>query len=246
LFVPALFFTGLPDRSVWLLLLTSVVVEIAYYLTLATAYSQSDFSLVYPLARGAAPALIAVWAALFLGEELTPGGILGLAVIVAGLLVLGLTGLLSARSAKETDRSVRWKGVLLAALVAVLISIYSTIDAAAVRMTGTLPYTILVFLLAPVLTAPLVVARYRGRLGQVWRRGAGRILAIGLLTVSAYLLVLFAYRIAPLGYSGAIREISVVLAALAGWRFLGERMGGLRLLGAGIVFAGILLIAFLG
>ena len=69
---------------------------------------------------------------------------------------------------------------------------------------------------------------------------------LGLLTVSAYLLTLLAYALAPLGYSGAIREVSVVLGAFAGWRFLGEKMGPMRLAGAGIVFVGILMIALLG
>ncbi len=247
LFVPALFFTGLPDRTVWPLLLMSVLVEIVYYLLLANAYSHSEFSLVYPMARGAAPALIAVWAVLFLGERLTSGGILGLAVIIAGLLLVGFSGFLAWRRTSDSppdDENEKpaafWKGLLLALLVAVLISIYSTIDAAAVRRTGAFPYTILIFLLAPLLT------RFHGILTGIWRRQPGRIVAIGLLTVLAYLMALVAYSIAPLGYSGAIREVSVVLGAFAGWRFLGERMGALRLIGAGIIFAGILVIAFLG
>lgn len=245
LFAPLLMVVGLPEGAVWPLLLASVGVEVVYYLALSFAYSQSDFSLVYPLARGAAPALIAVWAVWFLGEELSAAGWAGLAVTVAGLWVVGGSGLLSSRASSGKRMAVRGRGVGLALLVAVLISVYSTIDAAAVRRTGLLSYTILVFLLAPLLTAPVALIRYRSRLWEVWRK-PGRILAIGLLTVSAYLLALLAYRIAPLGYGGAVREVSVVFGALAGWRSLGEPMGAWRLTGALVIFAGIMIIAVWG
>lgn len=245
LFAPLLIVVAWPEAAVWPLLLASVGVEVVYYLALSFAYSQSDFSLVYPLARGAAPALIALWAVWFLGEELSAAGWAGLAVIVAGLWVVGGSGLLASRPSSSERTSVRGRGVGLALLVAVLISVYSAIDAAAVRRTAPLSYTILVFLLAPLLTAPVVLIRYRSRLWEVWRQ-PGRVLAIGLLTVSAYLLALLAYRIAPLGYGGAVREVSVVFGALAGWRLLGERMGPLRLTGAAVIFAGILMIALWG
>lgn len=248
LFLPVLFFTGLPGGPVWILLLISVIVEIVYYLTLAAAYKAAEFSLVYPLARGAAPALIAAWSISFLGEHLTVGGYIGLGTIILGLLVIGASGLVKDRilpGFRLVPGS--WKGILLAGLISLLVSVYSTIDAAAVRQTAVFPYTILVFFLAPVMTAPLVALHYRGHsLTEAWRVQPGRILAIGLLTVLSYMFALLAYSIAPLGYSGAVREVSVVLGAFAGWFFLREKMGGWRLMGAGIVFAGILMIALLG
>jgi drug/metabolite transporter (DMT)-like permease len=64
--------------------------------------------------------------------------------------------------------------------------------------------------------------------------------------VVAYLLALIAYTFAPLSYSGAIREVSVVIGAFLGWRFLNEKMGSRRVLGAAVIFAGILVIAILG
>lgn len=67
--LPILFLVGLPARSTWLLLLISAFVEAAYFIVLSFAYDDADFSLVYPMARGAAPALIAVWSVLFLRES---------------------------------------------------------------------------------------------------------------------------------------------------------------------------------
>ena len=69
---------------------------------------------------------------------------------------------------------------------------------------------------------------------------------MGILGVAAYLLAVLAYSIAPLSYSGAVREVSVVFGAIAGWWFLKEKLGTMRILGAVVIFAGILVIAGFG
>ena len=241
IFLPVLFFTGLPARETWTLLIASVVVEVVYYGLLSYAYNDSDFSLVYPLARGSAPALIAFWSILFLGEMPTPGGFTGLIIVILGLIIVGSSGLFSSQGKPHL------KGIVLALVIALLISIYSVIDGAAVKMTAAFPYAILVFFLAPAITSPLVMKRYGWRhMRSSWNVDRKRLFAIGLLTVFAYLLALAAYSIAPVSYSGAIREVSVVLGAFAGWKILGESMGRQRLLGSVVIFVGILVIALFG
>ena len=241
IFLPVLFFTGLPARETWFLLIMSVCVEVVYYALLSAAYNDSDFSLVYPLARGTAPAFIALWSVWFLGEAFSPGGLVGLIIVVVGLLVVGGSGLFL------TQEKPHVKGILLALAIALLISIYSTIDGAAVKQTSALSYGVLVFFMAPVLTSPVVLKRFGWqRLTAVRKIKQNRLIYIGLLTVCAYLLVLAAYTIAPISYSGAIREVSVVLGAFAGWKFLNEKMGGWRLIGSIVIFIGIMVIAFFG
>lgn len=241
LFLPVLFFTGLPAKETWVLLVASVCIEVVYYALLSAAYTDSDFSLVYPLARGTAPAFIALWSVWFLGEALSPGGLAGLIIVVLGLLIVGGSGLFI------TPEKPHLKGILLALTIALLISFYSAIDGAAVKQTSALPYAVLVFFLAPAFASPVVIKRYGWqRLTSVWKTNRNRLILIGLLTVCAYLLVLAAYSMAPISYSGAIREVSVVLGAFAGWRFLNEKLGGWRLFGSTVIFLGILVIAFLG
>lgn len=241
-FLPFLFFSGLPARETWLLLFVSVLMEAAYYFTLATAYRDADFSLVYPLARGTAPGLIAIWSVLFLGEKLSGPGTFGLAVIILGLLFVGGSNFRQSR-----DVTPHLRGVMLALILAFLISVYSTIDGFAVKHTPAFSYTVLVFFLLPLFSSPLVFRVYgwsvlKTELSAHWIR----IVSVGLLTVSAYLLALVAYSMAPISYVGAIREVSVVLGAFAGWQFLNERLGGWRVFGSVIIFAGILMIAFFG
>lgn len=241
IFLPVLLFTGLPSRETWILLILSVCLEVVYYALLSSAYDDADFSLVYPMARGTAPAFIALWSILFLDEALTPFGLAGLIIIIVGLVIVGSNGLFVKHERPHT------KGIIFALVIALLISIYTTIDGAAVKQTSAFPYAIVVFFLAPVATSPVVFKRFgRQRMFSVWKMNRNHIIAIGLLTVLAYLLALVAYSTAPISYSGAIREVSVVLGAFAGWKFIGEKMGVRRLIGSVIIFIGILLIALLG
>ncbi len=242
-FAPALVRAWPPPAAIWPFACISAATLLGYYTALAHAYRDGDFSLVYPVARGTAPAMLALWAVLFLGERPSPVGISGMALVLAGLVILGGAPLLARGS--EGWRTLRGNGraLALAFLVALLVSIYSAIDAAAVRRWDPLPYLVLVFALAgSALTGILVVRRGRAAL-HVLRSHTVPMTAIAILTMAAYTLVLRAFQIAPTGYAGAVREIGIVLGALAGWLLFGERFGGVRSLGAAFVFGGILVLA---
>ena len=242
--VVAIFFVGLPPRSLWLFSIFSGILETLYFLLLMYAYTDHDFSLIYPIARGAAPALVVVWAALFLREIPTAGGFLGILLIVLGLVVIGSTSLL-----QNHENKPHLKGIFLALCVALIISVYTIVDGIAVKdfPDAALPYALSMFVIVPFLTTPMVVRRYGwGAFAQAWREQPWRLVLGGVLGVVAYTTALFAYSFAPLNYSEAIREVSVVIGAFFGWRFLKEKMGGYRLLGAAVIFVGILLIAIFG
>jgi drug/metabolite transporter (DMT)-like permease len=241
LFLPVLFFTGLPTHVTWLLMFISAFVEAAYFVILAYAYEDSEFSLVYPLARGAAPALIALWSVLFLHEHLTAGGTFGLVTIVVGLMVVGGSG------AFRLGGKPNWRGIVPALVLALCISIYTVIDGAAVKLTTPFAYAALIYFVSAAYMTPYIVRKHGWiRLGAEFRQNGWRLAAIGALIVTAYLMALWAYRISTVSYSGAIREVGVVMGALAGWRLLGEKLGGWRVVGAVVIFGGILIIAMLG
>jgi drug/metabolite transporter (DMT)-like permease len=223
--------------------MASGLLEGLYFGSLAAAYDRGDFSLVYPVARGAAPAFLAVWAVLFLRQSLSPAGLAGLGVIVAGLFVIAG----EARSAPDTARRAARADLGLALLSALAISGYSAIDAAAIRILRPAPYAALAFALSAIVTLPIVVQRQGwGAIAEEWSASWPRIAAVGFLSALAYTLVLAAYKIAPVAYAGAVREVSVVLAALAGWLFLKEGLGARRTVGALLVFCGIATLALLG
>jgi drug/metabolite transporter (DMT)-like permease len=242
-FTPLLFVGATLPARAWPFIVASAAVEAAYFFALTRAYGLGDFSLVYPLARGTAPALLALWATLFLGERLRPAGLLGLGVLIGGLLVVG-AGVWWARRGKV---QVGPSGVAAALLVALCISIYSTIDGAAVRTISPVPYTVLILGLSAVFCTPAIALRYsRAAIAAEWRLNWPRIVAVGVLNLATYMLVLIAYSRAQVAYAGAVREISVVFAALVGWRWLGEPFGAHRTIGAFLIFTGIVIIAVFG
>ncbi len=246
----ALFFTGLPPRSMWLFALASGTLEAIYFVLLTFAYNDHDFSLVYPVARGAAPALVVIWSAIFLSEIPSTGGFIGIALIVVGLAIIGATSLFpngGTNGAPRGPARPQLRGIATALSVAFVISVYTLVDGFAVKHGPALPYGLSFFVLMPVLTTPLIVRHYGWpQLADGFRRAPGRLILVGFLGVIAYLFALFAYSIAPVNYSEAIREVSVVLGAFAGWYYLGEQMGKIRIAGAVAIFAGIVMIALLG
>jgi drug/metabolite transporter (DMT)-like permease len=240
--IVALLFTGLPPRTMWLFAVSSICVEAIYFVTLSYAYHDNDFSLIYPVARGSAPAFLTLWALLFLHDKLTLMGMLGLGLIIGGLLIIGVNTLTQAHATH-----LHFKGTAVAVFIALLISIYSVIDGAAVRNGFALPYVMSMFAFVPIPITPLIFRQYSwGKIKGVLTSQPIRVPLAGVLGVLAYLMAVFSFSIAPLSYAGSIREVSVVFGAFAGWWFLKEKMGGVRLLGAIVIFAGIVVIAMLG
>ncbi len=241
-FSPVLAFAAhLPSR-VWPYILFSTLFEVAYFFTLTRAYDHGDFSLVYPIARGAAPGLLLLWSALFLDETPRPGGFIGLALVLVGLITVGGTQWL-----RGDRRAVSLGSVGLALAVATCISLYSVVDGGAVRFAPPLTYAVVVQGCITLASAPMVIARYGPRMmATEWRANWPRILTVGLFSLTTYTLVLFAFAHTRVAYAGAIREVSIVFAALIGWRFLGETFGPLRTVGALLIFTGIFTIALAG
>ena len=240
--IVALFFTGLPPRSMWLFAVGSMTLEAIYFILLSFAYSDHDFSLVYPVARGTAPALVVLWSFLFLNEIPSAGGFIGILTIICGLTIIGATNFLQPHAGKP-----QFKGIAIALTIALVISIYTLVDGFAVKHGPALPYGLSMFTLVPVLTTPVIVSHFGWeRFIEARKRQPVRLILVGFLGVIAYLFALFAYSLAPVNYSEAIREVSVVMGAFAGWQFLGEKLGKIRVVGAVVIFAGIVLIAVFG
>ena len=244
LFYLPILYPSLPlPIEVWPYALSSAAAEVFYFIALVRAYEQGDFSLVYPIARGAAPALLVVWAAVFLGERPDGAGIAGIATLLLGLTIVGAGQLWSRQGLTSMSAvAIGW-----ALLISLSISIYGLIDGAAVRIVDPKAYGALVLLLTGVFLAPIVISRYGWRrLLREGRSHVGRIFAVSGLTLLTFVLVLEAFTMGRVSYVAALRELSVVFAALAGWLWMGEAFGLARTLGAVLIFAGIAVIALAG
>ena len=142
----------IPAR-VWPLAVASAAVESIYGATLAAAYQKEDFSVVYPIARGGAPALLGLWAVLFLKQAPSLAGGIGLLILVSGLMIVGSSKWLS-----QGGKGI-WSaaGIGLACLGALMISLYSVVDGAAVQLMDAASYSVLVFVLNAVFVVPFIL-----------------------------------------------------------------------------------------
>jgi drug/metabolite transporter (DMT)-like permease len=171
----------------------------------------------------------------------------GLVVIVAGLLIVGSSGLAAGGGLHRHGLVALLRTAWPALALAVIISAYSVIDGAAVKRTDPLSYAGLDYFLSSMFMTPLLFARHGwGAIRHEFRLYGWRLAVTGALIVGSYLVALWAYRISSVSYTGAIREMNVVLGAVAGWQFLGEKFGAVRLAGALVMFAGIVIIALWG
>jgi drug/metabolite transporter (DMT)-like permease len=223
-----------PAYASWVLIAISTLVHYLYYILMFQAYRLGDLSQVYPISRGMAPALVALGTYLIIGEQLAPLGWAGLAAISAGIGLIALQ-----RGAAHADP----RAVKVALLLGLTIAAYSVADGIGVRISGSpIGYMGWLFLLeAPVLIWILWNRRRSG--GTVeWRVYAFGLIG-GLCSVTAYGLVLYAKTIAPIGAVSAVRESSVVIAALIGLMFFDERPWLGRMMAAVVVAAGVILLA---
>jgi len=246
--LPLIFFVGQPQPIGWLIVIVSGLIEAVYFVTLTRAYSLGDLSQVYPVARGSAPLFVLLWALLFLGERPTPIGAGGIFLVVVGLYLVNLPSIADWTRPLQGFKSpaARW-----ALLTGLLISIYSTIDKVGVRYIDPLPY-LYVFLVVAWLALSLQWldperrSALRTELQPDLKHSVLRVIAVALLGSSAYALVLVALQLSPVSYVSPIRELSVVIGAWIGVRFMGEPGGRLRIAAAGLVALGIIVIALGG
>lgn len=223
--------TGLPEPASWPFLLASVAVHQGYYAALILGYRHGDLSDVYPIARGIAPLLVAGGAFMYAGEVLSMGEIAAVALISAGILSLGLARQWSAASKRA---------LIYALLTGLSIALYTVIDGLGVRRAGNvMAYIGLLFVLESVPITLFVLASRRGQIKNsilcIWRIG----LVGGVLSIGAYGIVIWAMSSSFLTFVSALRETSVVLAALIGTLMLKEPFGKRRLTSAFVVVLGV-------
>lgn len=236
----------------------SAVLEAAYFVLLASAYRRGGLSLVYPIARGSAPLLAVAVGIGVLGERLAPLALVGVACLLVGILLVARPWQ-AFRTADPAHRA----AIGFALLTGASIAAYSTVDRLGVREAPPWLYGAILAVASSVFTATAVtVGRRAGWLAAATPRAnvdaggglaggglaaIGRDAVAGVLSLTAYLLVLIAYSIAPLATVAPLRESGIVLAAAWGAIRLREaasrRDAGSRIAAAVLVLIGAGLLA---
>jgi len=237
--LPLLLWVGLPPAAAWPFIGMSLLIHVAYYITLNGAYQHGELGSTYPIMRGSAPLLVAL-ASTALGEKLSPAAWLGIGAVTAGVLMVGL-----ARPAQTLHHR---RAIGFALANAAVIAAYTLVDGRGVRTTAeagssAASYVLLLFVLDGIPYPALVFAQRSAAARQAMLAYARKRWPLatlgGLASLGSYWIALWAMTRAPVAAVSALRETSVLFAtALSVW-VLKERFGLQRATGAVVIVAGV-------
>lgn len=232
--VPAILllpFVQIPAAAAFPCIIASTVIHWAYYYYLNISYRFGDLSLIYPIARGCAPVMVALGATIWANETLSTAAWIGILIVSMGIMILA------------TIRHADKRGVGAALLTSVIIAAYSVVDGIGIRMSGApIGYVVWLFA-AEICVATFVLVTRFDRAKALAAKALILGIAGGVISGLAYGLALYAKTLAPIGIVSAVRETSVIFAALIGVAWLGEGPAKRRLTAASVVALGVMILA---
>ena len=243
--LPFMLWLGLPPRNAWPFIAASLVIHIGYYIALVGAYQHGELGLTYPIMRGFAPMLVALASGVFIGEAPTAIAWLGIGGITLGVALVGL--------AHPGEALHHRKALMFAFSNAAIIALYTVVDGRGVRVSvvddhGALRYVMTLFVLDGI-AYPLLVWLRRSREGrrEIVRYARARwpvAMLGGSASIGSYAIALWAMTRAPVASVAALRETSVLFAAVLGTLMLKEGFGVQRAIGTAVIVGGVMALRF--
>lgn len=225
-------FLPLPASASWMYALLSALLHVGYNLCLVRSYQSGDLGQTYPIARGSSPLLVTCAAAVFAGEKMALSTLGGIALVSGGILMLAVRG-----------RKRTMPGLKYTLATGAFIAAYSVVDGMGVRVSGNaLSYIVWMSALWGVMMPAVYIVLRDSQSLCRWQPGILSAAVGGLLSLLAYGIIIYAMTAAPMGAISALRETSVLFAALLGNLFLGETLTLRKIVACGVIAAGTLII----
>ncbi len=207
-----------PNPASWPYVIASAVIHTGYNLSLVRTYRSGDLGQTYPVSRGSSPVLVALGAAVFAQEAIGVVAAIGITLVSGGIVSLAFQG-----------KTVRADFLPAAFTTGVLIGAYTVVDGIGVRLSGnSLAYSNSMFLLWSITMPPIFYAM-RGKPPAYTRAQTAMALTGGIVSILAYGVVIWAMQHDAMGVVSALRETSVVYAAIIGRVFLKEKLTARRI-----------------
>jgi len=208
-----LVFVPWPNAASWPYVIASAIIHTGYNLSLVRTYRSGDLGQTYPVSRGSSPVLVALGAAVFAHETIDVVSSIGIALVSGGIISLAFQG-----------KRVRFDFLPAAFTTGVLIGAYTVVDGIGVRLSGnSLAYSTSMFLLWSI-TMPAIYYAMRGKPPPYTKAQTVMALTGGIVSILAYGIVIWAMQYDAMGVVSALRETSVVYAAIIGRIFLKEKL----------------------
>lgn len=229
----AMLFLPWPNVASWPYVIASAIIHIGYNLSLVRTYRTGDLGETYPISRGSSPVLVALGAAVFARESLSPLACLGVALVSGGILSLAFQG-----------KKLRADFLPAAFTTGILIGAYTVVDGIGVRLSGnSLSYSASMFLLWSI-TMPFIYYVMRGKPPVYSKSQTAMALMGGLVSILAYGIIIWAMAYGKMGMVSALRETSVVFAAIIGRIFLHEKLTVRRIISCMAVALGAVCLVY--
>ena len=246
-FAPVFLVWGLPTMPktlvVALTLLVTVVGVLITYSSLSQAYRHGDLSYAYPISRGSMLLFLPFLALWLTGEHIDAVGASGLVLILFGVLTLQLKELKLSAIA-EVREHVNGRGLLWALFTGLMLAVYTLWDKHAVSTIPPFAYLYSYTAVVAVVYAAYMWTRYpHDEIVREWSAKRGAITQVGVLNTISYWLALFALRTGVSSYVIGVRQLSIAIGVVFGWRLLGEALSTPRRVGASLIVAGCLLVS---
>ncbi len=236
--LPLLLLTGLPELETLPYIAASVICGLAYWTFLGKAYAIGEVGVVFPVASGLSPAITLVLSALLLSEVPSRDALAVVFVVIAGIFIVVWSGI-------EQSQRLNARSLAYALLVATATSVFIIVDATGARIASSaFAYVMLLHVMDGLNMLVFGSAMYRGRLLRAARAGWMSAFVAGAAGLGSYAILMWAMTRAPVPLVAALRESSIVFAAVFAVLWLREPLRSSRIAGAGVVATGIALLKF--
>ncbi len=227
---------GLPPSESWPCLWASAVLHFGYYTALSEAYKYGDFSQSYPIARGAAPIIVSLWGVFILDEMLSRIEIISLLGVLVGILIFVTRKF----SQVMQDR----RALLMALVTSIFIGGYTIADGIGGRLSGNFPAYMIWLSILDCFPILIYAACNRGMAKVIEIKRDWKIFIFGGgLALTSYSMVVWSMTRAPIPLVSALRETSIIIAALIGAFYFREPSGKRRIVASVVIFASIAFLA---
>ena len=229
--IPVIFFIPYPTGITWLFLIASVLIHNLYFIILGISYNKGDLSYIYPIARGCSPVFITILSLLFLDDQVSFAGWIGIIIASFGLMFLTFN---------DIKNRINLDVLKLALLVSLAICLYTLCDAAGVRSSSNnFSYIAWLFVLDGWLIFSYAYYKSENIFSNINVRGFGLIVLASIMSFSGYGIIIWSMNYIEIGYVSSIRESSIIIATLFGFIFLKEKFSLQRILASVLFFLGI-------
>lgn len=230
----ALPFLAVPPLPAWPWLILSALCSLLMQFAMARAFQLGDLSVAYPLTRGLAPLIVLLVATVLFDERLSGSMLAGIVAIAAGIVLMS-------RESWRGGLSGRGATLMAVAAAAVFGATLVVANAQGARLSSVLSYAVWSTVLTALAWVCFLIAR-GARPFAMLAADFPRALGGGLVSIGAYVLMLWAFTKAPMGMVAALRETSILFSSLIAFIWLKERMTTSRIAAALLITAGLVLL----